>query len=298
MVIADILPVPFIGFDVPQRQDIVLSIVIPVYNERETLPRIMRAAMLVAPEVAKEFVVVDDCSLDGSREWLTNAFPEECQSVKGVRIDNQGRTQFLSPEAVCAEPEGRYELIPGQVTVRPVLHKTNGGKGRALRTGFAAATGDVIAIQDADLEYNPADLVPMLYLFQIGVADVVYGSRFYGRPHRVLYFYHYLGNRTISALFNVLFNLNLTDIETGYKMFRREVIEGLCFTSDDFGIEVELSAAFARAKRWRIYEIGISYYGRTYVEGKKIGWRDGIKALWYVIKFRFWRSRRAKIPPY
>jgi glycosyltransferase involved in cell wall biosynthesis len=298
MAIADILPVPFIGFDMPQRQDIVLSIVIPVYNERETLPRIMRAAMLVAPEVAKEFVVVDDCSLDGSREWLTNAFPEECQSVKGVRIDNQGRTQFLSPEAVCAEPEGRYELIPGQVSVRPVLHKTNGGKGRALRTGFAAATGDVIAIQDADLEYNPADLVPMLYLFQIGVADVVYGSRFYGRPHRVLYFYHYLGNRTISALFNALFNLNLTDIETGYKMFRREVIEGLCFTSDDFGIEVELSAAFARAKRWRIYEIGISYYGRTYVEGKKIGWRDGIKALWYVIKFRFSRSRRAKIPPY
>jgi glycosyltransferase involved in cell wall biosynthesis len=297
MAIAEILPVAFSGFDVPPRQDIVLSVVIPVYNERETLPRIMRAAMLVAPEVAKEFVVVDDCSLDGSREWLTNVFPEKCQSVKGVRRDNHGRTEFLSPEAVCAEPEGSYELVPGQVTVRPVLHEKNGGKGRALRTGFAAATGDVIAIQDADLEYNPADLAPMLHLIQIGVADVVYGSRFYGRPHRLLYFYHYLGNRTISALFNVLFDLTLTDVETCYKMFRREVIEGLCFTSDDFGIEVELSAAFARAKRWRIYEIGISYYGRTYVEGKKIGWRDGMKALWYVIKFRFWRSRNAKILP-
>lgn len=297
MAIAEILPVAFSGFDVPPQQDIVLSIVIPVYNERETLPRIMRAAMLVTPEVAKEFVVVDDCSLDGSREWLTNVFPEKCQSVKGVRRDNQGRTEFLSPEAVCAEPEGSYELIPGQVTVRPVLHEKNGGKGRALRTGFAAATGDVIAIQDADLEYNPADLAPMLHLIQIGVADVVYGSRFYGRPHRLLYFYHYLGNRAISALFNVLFDLTLTDVETCYKMFRREVIEGLCFTSDDFGIEVELSAAFARAKRWRIYEIGISYYGRTYVEGKKIGWRDGVKALWYVIKFRFWRSRNAKILP-
>jgi glycosyltransferase involved in cell wall biosynthesis len=297
MAIAEILPVAFSGFDVPPQQDIVLSIVIPVYNERETLPRIMRAAMLLAPEVAKEFVVVDDCSLDGSREWLTNVFPEKCQSVKGVRRDNQGRTEFLSPEAVCAEPEGSYELIPGQVTVRPVLHEKNGGKGRALRTGFAAATGDVIAIQDADLEYNPADLAPMLHLIQIGVADVVYGSRFYGRPHRLLYFYHYLGNRAISALFNVLFDLTLTDVETCYKMFRREVIEGLCFTSDDFGIEVELSAAFARAKRWRIYEIGISYYGRTYVEGKKIGWRDGVKALWYVIKFRFWRSRNAKILP-
>jgi len=295
MAIAEILPVPFSGFDVPPRQDIVLSIVIPVYNERETLPRIMRAAMLVAPEVTKEFVVVDDCSLDGSREWLTNAFPKECQRVRGVRRDNQGRTEFLSPEAVCAGPEGSYELIPGQVTVRPVLHEKNGGKGRALRTAFAAATGDVIAIQDADLEYNPADLAPMLYLIQIGVADVVYGSRFYGRPHRVLYFYHYLGNRTISALFNVLFNLTLTDVETGYKMFRREVINGLCFTSDDFGIEVELSAAFARAKRWRIYEVGISYFGRTYAQGKKIGWRDGMKALWYLIKFRFWRSRSAKI---
>ena len=297
MPIAEILPVAFSGFDVPPRQHIVLSVVIPVYNERETLPRIMRAAMLVAPEVAKEFVVVDDCSLDGSREWLTNMFPEKCQRVKGVRRDNQGRTEFLSPEAVCAEPEGSYELIPGNVTVRPVLHEKNGGKGRALRTGFATATGDVIAIQDADLEYNPADLAPMLHLIQIGIADVVYGSRFYGRPHRALYLYHYLGNRTISALFIVLFDLTLTDIETGYKMFKREVIEGLCFTSDDFGIEVELSAAVARAKRWRIYEIGISYYGRTYVEGKKIGWKDGMKALWYVIKFRFRPSRNAKILP-
>jgi glycosyltransferase involved in cell wall biosynthesis len=260
MAIAEILPIPFSGFDVPPRQDIVLSIVIPVYNERETLPRIMRAAMLVAPEVAKEFVVVDDCSLDGSREWLTNAFPKECQSVKGVRRDNQGRTEFLSPEAVCAGPEGSYELTP-----RPVLHEKNGGKGRALRTGFAAATGDVIAIQDADLEYNPTDLARMLYLIQIGVADVVYGSRFYGRPHRVLYFYHYLGNRRISALFNVLFDLTLTDVETGYEMFRREVIEGLCFTSDDTLCCVRAGQALAHIRdRYLLL--------RSYLRSRKEDW--------------------------
>ena len=292
MAIAETLPVAFAGFDTPPRRDLVLSVVIPVYNERETLPRIMRAAMLVAPEVAKEFVVVDDCSLDGTREWLTSAFPKDCQSVKGVRRDNQGRVEFLSPEAVCTEPGGSYEVITAPVTVRPLLHKKNGGKGRALRTGFAAATGDVIAIQDADLEYDPADLTPMLRLIQIGVADVVYGSRFVGQPHRLLYFYHHLGNRSISALFNVLFDQTLTDVETCYKMFRRVVIEGINFTSDDFGIEVELSAAFARRKHWRLYEVGISYYGRTYVEGKKIGWKDGMKAIWYVIKFRFSRHLR------
>ena len=132
----------------------------------------------------------------------------------------------------------------------------------------------------------------MFRLLQIGVADVVYGSRFYGRSHRSLYFYHYLVNRTISALFNVLFDQMLSDLETCYKMFRRSVIEDVTFISDDFGIEVELSAAFARSKRWRIYECGISYYGRSYAEGKKIGWRDGLLALWYIVKFRL-RARLA-----
>ena len=132
----------------------------------------------------------------------------------------------------------------------------------------------------------------MFRLLQIDVADVVYGSRFYGRPHRALYFYHYLGNRTISSLFNVFYDQTLTDLETCYKMFRREVIDGALLSSNDFGIEVELSAVFARPRRWRIYECAISYYGRTYDEGKKIGWRDGLLALWYVVKFRFARLTR------
>jgi len=171
--------------------------------------------------------------------------------------------------------------------VRPLLHASNGGKGRALRSGFAAATGDVIVVQDGDLEYDPGDWTAMFRLLQIGVADVVYGSRFHGRPHRALYLYHYLGNRLIAALFNLLFDQTLTDLETCYKMFDRKVLDGVNLVSDDFGIEVELSAAFARPRRWRIYECGITYYGRTYEEGKKVGWRDGLLALWYVIKFRF-----------
>ena len=143
-----------------------------------------------------------------------------------------------------------------------------------------------MVVQDADLEYDPADWAEMFRLLQIGVADVVYGSRFCGRPHRALYLYHYLGNRLISAFFNVLFDQTLTDLETCYKMFRRGVLDDVVLVSDDFGIEVELSAVFARPKRWRIYECGVNYYGRTYAEGKKIGWRDGLLALWYIVKFR------------
>ena len=278
------------GFDVPPRQDLRLSVVIPVYNERETLPRILRAVMAVLPGIRREIIVVDDGSRDGTREWISTTFPADSNEISGVRRNADGTIDFLSG-AAAADGDG-VEKAAGPVTVRPLLQAANGGKGRALRAGLTAATGDVLVIQDADLEYDPSDWAPKFRLLQIDVADVVYGSRFYGRPHRALYFYHYLGNRTISALFNVFYDQTLTDLETCYKMFRREVIEGALLSSNDFGIEVELSAVFARPRRWRIYECAISYYGRTYDEGKKIGWRDGLLALWYVVKFRFARLTR------
>ncbi|MCZ6665684.1 MAG: glycosyltransferase family 2 protein, partial [Gammaproteobacteria bacterium] len=171
--------------------------------------------------------------------------------------------------------------------IRVVYHETNKGKGGALQTGLAAATGEVIIIQDADLEYDPADWAEMYALIvEREVADVVYGSRFFGRPHRALYFHHFMANRLISFIFNALYNQQLTDIEVCYKMFTREVLESLRITANDFGFEVQFSAQVALARKWRIYEMGISYYGRTYDEGKKIDWKDGVKALWYLFKFR------------
>lgn len=274
------------GFDMPPRQDLKLSVIIPVYNERQTLPRIVRAVTGVLPGIAREILIVDDGSKDGTRDWISATFPAETNTIAAVRRSDDGTIEFSS------EAREGFEPVAGTVTVRPILQPKNGGKGSALRTGLTAASGDVLVIQDADLEYDPSDWGQMFRLFQIGVVDVMYGSRFYGKPHRALYLYHYLGNRTISALFNVLFDQTLTDLETCYKMFRREVIEGALLASNDFGIEVELSAIFARPRKWRIYECAINYYGRTYDEGKKIGWRDGLLALWYVVKFRFARLTR------
>jgi glycosyltransferase involved in cell wall biosynthesis len=235
-----------------------LSVVIPVFNERQTLPLMLQAVQAALPGTKKQIVVVDDGSTDGTRDWLVQTF--------GL---------------------GRHTLPESKDDIQVVFHERNGGKGMALRTGIAAANCDLIVVQDADLEYDPADWSEMYALFQRGVADVVYGSRFYGRPHRVLYFYHLLGNKIITWLFNALFNQTLSDLETCYKMFRRTVVENVNFRSNDFGIEVELGALFATTKRCRIYETGIRYFGRTYDEGKKIGWRDGLKALWYVVLFRF-----------
>jgi glycosyltransferase involved in cell wall biosynthesis len=220
---------------------------------------------------------VDDCSTDGTSEWLRRNLAHSDGIWRSISLNDGGELD-LSADA----PQGQ-----GGFSFTILFHGRNRGKGAALRTGFSYALGNVIVIQDADLEYDPKDWSRMLPLIvDRKVADVVYGSRFYGRPHRSLYFHHYLGNRLISFLFNLLYDQMLSDIEVCYKMFTSEVLRELKLTSDDFGFEIEISAQIARARRWRIYEVGISYYGRTYDEGKKINWRDGLRALVYLIRFR------------
>jgi glycosyltransferase involved in cell wall biosynthesis len=250
-----------------------LSVIIPAYNERHTVgPCLVRVAAAL-PHVDKEIIVVDDCSRDGTREWLA------------AQVDGIARRDA----ALELDGDGNVMVVPGNsaFAVRVIAHRVNRGKGGALQTGLAAASGDVIVIQDADLEYDPADWAGMFELIAVRrVADVVYGSRFYGNPHRALYFHHFMANRLISFLFNALYNQTLTDIEVCYKMFTREVRESLRITADDFGFEVQFSAQVALARRWRIYELGISYFGRTYDEGKKVNWKDGVKALWYLIRYR------------
>ena len=253
-----------------------LSVIVPVYNERRTLCRALAAAAAALPGVDKEVIVVDDGSTDGSGEWLRNTFPGGERLVTSATV---GSNDVLTFDESPAEAE---------VVFKPIYHQRNFGKGAAVRSGFKSATGDVLVIQDADLEYDPADWDRMYELIATRkVADVVYGSRFYGRPHRSLFFHHYLANRFLSLLFNVLYNQTLTDIEVGYKMMTADVARSLRLTATDFGIEVEISSGIARRRDLRIYEVGVAYYGRNYAEGKKIDWRDGLKALWYLVKFRF-----------
>jgi glycosyltransferase involved in cell wall biosynthesis len=232
-----------------------LSIVIPVYNEMETLEQIIAKVLSVELPggLSSELVLVDDCSTDGSRELLRRL------------ADEHGEWQ------VVFQPENR-------------------GKGAALREGFAAATGDIVLIQDADLEYDPSDYPMLLAPMLSGHADVVYGSRFLGGgPHRVVYFWHYIGNRFLTLLSNMMTDLNLTDMEVCYKLFRKEVLEGITIEEERFGFEPEITAKVAKGKAWRIYEVPIAYYGRGYAEGKKITWRDGFRALWCILKYRFCR---------
>ena len=257
----------------------ILSVLIPVYNERDTILNLLAIVAAALPGVTKEIVVVDDCSRDGTRDRLRDhLMPLADQAWGAVTLGPDGllKTEPATPEA------------GGTVTFKVRFHEHNRGKGGALQTAMAEASGDVIVIQDADLEYDPADWAPMYDLIAIRrVADVVYGSRFYDRPHRSLFFHHYLANKLISLLFNILYNQTLSDVEVSYKMFTRKVLETLRITCDNFGFEIQLSAQIARQRHLRIYETGISYYGRTYAEGKKINWKDGVKALGYLVKFRF-----------
>ena len=221
-----------------------LSVVVPCFNERGTVEEVV-ARVLASPWVA-EVVIVDDASNDGTGEVL-------------AKLDDP-RLRVLS-------------------------HQRNAGKGAALRTGFAHASAEYVIVQDADLEYDPSEYGTMLEPLEAGNADVVFGSRFLsGRPHRVLYYWHSLGNRSLTLLSNMFTDLNLTDMETCYKAFRREVLDTITIEENRFGIEPELTAKVAQG-RWRIYEVGISYAGRTYAEGKKIGWRDGMRALVCIVRY-------------
>lgn len=265
-----------------------LSIIVPVYNEIHTIDSVISKVSQVLPDIPKEIVLVDDGSTDGTRQWLLDHFGEIQAHPVRIRL-NQERFALVGAESDYEQPATRhdvalYEVAP--VTVQVIFHQHNQGKGAALRTGFQAATGDVLVIQDADLEYDPQDWGEMWRLIAEGWADVVYGSRFYGKPHRVLYFHHLLGNKLITALVDLTCNTTLSDIEVCYKMFRREVLDGIKLTCNDFGFEVEFTMKVAKARRrWRIYEVAVAYYGRSYAEGKKINWKDGVKALWYILKF-------------
>jgi len=232
----------------PLPEDWKLSVVIPAYNEKNTIRAVVEKVL--GTPYRKEIIVVDDGSDDGTREEL--------------------------------------QSLESETSVRLIYKDRNRGKGAALREGFENINGHVVIIQDADLEYDPNDYGALLEPILDGRADVVYGTRFLGGPHRVLFFWHYVGNRMLTILSNMLTNLNLTDMETGYKVFRSRVIKDLSLKSNRFGFEPEITAKVARAK-WRIYEVPISYSGRDYEEGKKITWMDGLAALFHIIRFRFFK---------
>lgn len=228
-----------------------VSVVIPVYNEKGTLSEIVSRVRAVAGLDLKEIILVDDYSTDGTRELLEQGFDEPI--------------------------------------FKKLYHSVNQGKGAALRTGFAVATGDIVAIQDADLEYDPEELPGLIRPILQGHADVVYGSRFQGGgPKRVVFFWHMVGNRFLTLLSNMMTNLNLTDMECCYKLFRREVVQQFEIEESRFGVEPEMTAKISKLDV-RIFEVGISYFGRTYDEGKKIGWRDGVRAIYAIFKYGLFR---------
>ncbi len=240
-----------------------LSVVIPVYNERATIEEVLRRVSAVP--IDKEIIVVDDGSDDGTAELLE---------------------RFSSPSSLPRQGAVSQESGEGYGNVRVLFQERNCGKGAALRCGFQAARGEIVIVQDADLEYDPRDYAQLLDPIERGVADVVYGSRFMAGPHRVLLFWHYVANKTLTTLSNMLTNLNLSDVWTGYKAFRKEVLDTIVLKEDRFGFEPEITAKIAKGG-WRIYEVGISYHGRTYQEGKKITWKDGIRGIWCILRYNW-----------
>jgi glycosyltransferase involved in cell wall biosynthesis len=236
-----------------------LSIVIPAYNEGPTIHHILDKVQKVEllNTIQKEIIIVNDCSKDNTEE-----------AIKA------------------------YQSANPTMAVTFYKHDINQGKGAAIRTGIQKATGDWVIIQDADLEYDPEEYNILLKPLLMGVADVVYGSRFMGgKPHRILFYWHSIGNQFLTRLSNMFTNLNLTDMETCYKMMRREIIQSIYLTENRFGFEPEITAKLSRIKGIRIYEVGISYYGRTYEEGKKIGWKDGFRAIYCIVKYGFFKAK-------
>jgi glycosyltransferase involved in cell wall biosynthesis len=232
-----------------------LSIIMPVYNEIGTITEIIRRVMHAPVDLPKEIIIIDDDSTDGTREYL-----RELVKTSGPDLE--------------------------RATLKVLFHEENRGKGAAIQSGITQATGTIILIQDADLEYDPEDYPALLKPILDDRADVVFGNRFHGGAHRVLYFWHMLGNRVLTMLCNMAANLNLTDMEVGYKAFRAEILKQIPIQSSRFGFEPEITMKVARLG-CRIYEVPISYHGRTYAEGKKIGWRDGVAALGHILRYRF-----------
>jgi glycosyltransferase involved in cell wall biosynthesis len=247
-----------------------ISVIIPAFNEINTISHVIKKVEDTCYD--KEIIIVDDGSKDGTREYLSSRFKVRTAqpTLSGVPMTDADKGEFSTD-------------------IKVIFHEKNMGKGAAIRSGIKAARGDIVIIQDADLEYDPKDYPTLFEPIIEGKADVVYGSRFSGGTHRVFYFWHYVGNKLITLVSNMFTDLNLTDMETCYKAFRKEMLEGINIQSDRFGFEPEITAKMAK-KGCRIFEVPISYYGRSYEEGKKITWKDGIKAVFTIIKYNLFRK--------